>query len=155
MCQTISMPKKDDHRKTRKNTHWIPVVAGILRKGDLILVGRRPEGHSLGGLWEFPGGKIERGESPEKALIRELNEELGIEAEVGQLKLSHTHSYGDVNILILFFEVRFWKGEVQPKHHVELAWIKPKELLKRPIPEANLKIINTIFHVLGEACPES
>jgi len=144
------MPKKADLRKSKKTTHWIPVVAGILRKADTILVGRRPEGHSLGGLWEFPGGKIERGESPEQALARELNEELGIEAEIGRLKLSHTHSYGDVNILILFFEVKFWKGEVKPKHHVELDWIHPSELLNRPIPEANLKIISKIFDVLGE-----
>lgn len=137
-------------KKKPRSTHWIPVVAGILRKGDLILVGQRPEGHSLGGLWEFPGGKIERGESPEQALIRELNEELGIDAEIGELKLSNTHSYGDVNILILFFEVRFWKGEAKPVHHVELQWIEPKELLNRPIPEANIKIMDKIFLALGD-----
>lgn len=146
-----SNPKKSKARAT----HWIPVVAGILRKADQVLVGRRPEGHSLGGLWEFPGGKIERGESPELALIRELREELGIEAQIGDLKLSHTHSYGDVNILILFFEVKFWKGEVKANHHVELDWIIPQELLKRPIPEANLKIMNKIFLILGEKWPQS
>lgn len=147
-------PQSSQKRKTR-STHWIPVVAGILRKGDQILVGRRPEGHSLGGLWEFPGGKIERGEGPEVALARELREELGIEAQIGELKLSHTHSYGDVNILILFFEVRFWKGEAKPKHHVELDWIHPLDLLKRPIPEANLKIMDRIFAALGESWPKS
>ena len=149
------MTQVSPRRKKNRTTHWIPVVAGILRKGDRILVGLRPEGHSLGGLWEFPGGKIERGESPERALVRELQEELDIEAEIGELKLSHTHSYGDVNILILFYEVRFWKGEVKAVHHVELDWILPSQLLKRPIPEANLKIIDRIFAILGEAWPKS
>ncbi len=149
-----SMDKILNKKKTR-TTHWIPVSAGIIRKGDHILVGRRPEGHSLGGLWEFPGGKIERGENPEQALIRELKEELGIESEIGTLLFAHTHSYGDVNILILFYEVRFWVGEPKANHHVEIEWIKPKELLVRPIPEANAKIMDKIFSVLGEKWPQS
>jgi 8-oxo-dGTP diphosphatase len=132
-----------------KKTHWIPVVAGFLRRGDQILVGQRPETHSLAGQWEFPGGKIESGESPEQALARELSEELGIEADIGELKLSCTHSYGDVNILILFYEIRFWKGEPKAKHHLMLEWILPEELRLRNIPEANRKILDRIFKALG------
>ena len=99
-------------RKPRlKKIHWIPVVACLLRKDQKILVGQRPENHSLAGLWEFPGGKVEIGESPEQALARELNEELGIEADIGTLKLACTHSYGDVGIIILFYVVNYWKGE--------------------------------------------
>ena len=94
---------KSNKSKTKKN--WIPVVAGFIKKGDTILVGQRPTTHTLGGLWEFPGGKIEMGESPEEALARELREELGIEAEIGQLKIACTHSYGEVGILILFYEI--------------------------------------------------
>ena len=137
-------------RKPRvKKIHWIPVVAGLLKKDKKILVGQRPENHSLAGLWEFPGGKIEIGESPEQALARELNEELGIEADIGQLKLACTHSYGDVGIVILFYEVNYWKGEPKAKHHLMLEWIYPQELKLRPIPEANKKILGDIYKALG------
>jgi 8-oxo-dGTP diphosphatase len=136
-------------KKRLKKTHWIPVVAGFLRKGNMILVGQRPENNSLPGQWEFPGGKIESGESPEEALARELWEELGIEAEVGELKLTCTHSYGDVNILILFYEILFWKGEPKAKHHLMIEWIHPEELTVRNIPDANRKILDRIYKALG------
>ncbi|MGE0631554.1 MAG: (deoxy)nucleoside triphosphate pyrophosphohydrolase, partial [Pseudobdellovibrionaceae bacterium] len=127
----------------------IPVVAGFLRQAGKLLVGQRPETHSLAGQWEFPGGKIESGEPPEIALQRELREELGIEAEIGDLKIACTHSYGEINILILFYEVRYWKGEPKAQHHLQLDWINPEELNTRAIPEANKKILPRIFKVLG------
>jgi 8-oxo-dGTP diphosphatase len=136
-------------RPKLKKINWIPVVAGFLKKDQKILVGQRPENHSLAGLWEFPGGKIEIGETPEQALQRELNEELGIEAEIGTLRLACTHSYGDVGIIILFYEVNYWKGEPKAQHHLMLEWIYPQELKLRPIPEANKKILNDLFKALG------
>lgn len=141
------------NNKTRR-AHWIPVVAGFLKKGNQILVGQRPENHSLAGQWEFPGGKIEAGESPEQALARELSEELGIEAQIGELKFSCTHSYGDVNILILFYEVLYWKGEIKAKHHLMLEWIHPEELAQRSIPEANRKMLDRIFKAVGLQWPK-
>lgn len=132
-----------------KKNHWIPVVAGFLKKDGKILVGQRPENNSLAGQWEFPGGKIELGESPEQALTRELNEELGIDAEVGELKMACSHTYGDVGILILFFEIKYWKGEPKAKHHMMLEWIYPEELKLRTIPEANRKILDRILQALG------
>lgn len=132
-----------------KRPNWIPVVAAFIRHDGKILVGQRPESHSLAGQWEFPGGKIETGETPEQALARELSEELGIEAQVGELKLACTHSYGDVGILILFYEVNFWKGQPKAIHHMMLDWIYPSELKMRPIPEANQKILPRIFKALG------
>lgn len=134
--------------KSRK-AHWIPVVAGFLKKDGKILVGQRPENNSLPGQWEFPGGKIEPGETPEQALVRELQEELGIDAEIGDLKLACTHSYGDVGILILFYEVLFWKGQPKAQHHMMLEWIHPEELKHRNIPEANRKILDRIYKALG------
>lgn len=141
------------HRTRR--IHWIPVVAGFLKKDKKILVGQRPETHSLAGLWEFPGGKIEVGETPEQALARELSEELGIDADIGELKLACTHHYGDVGILILFFEVLFWKGEPRAKHHMMLEWIYPEELEQRNIPEANRRILGRIYQALGVEWPRS
>lgn len=131
--------------KARVKKNWIPVSAGILKKDGRVLVGQRPENHTLAGLWEFPGGKIELGESPEQALARELNEELGIEAQVGGLKIACTHSYGDVGIIILFFEVLFWKGEPKTKHHMNLEWVTPDELIRKNIPDANRKNLDRIF----------
>jgi 8-oxo-dGTP diphosphatase len=131
-----------------KRPVWIPVVTGLIRKGDKLLVGQRPVGHSLAGQWEFPGGKIEKNESPELALCRELQEELGIEAEIGQLKLASTHTYGDTGIVILFYEVMFWKGEPKAVHHMELRWVTPDELKKLPIPDANKKILERIIDIL-------
>lgn len=133
-----------------KRPVWIPVVTGLIRKGDKILVGQRPVGHSLAGHWEFPGGKIEKGESPEEALARELNEELGIEAEIGKLKLASSHSYGDTGIMILFYEVQFWKGEPKTVHHMELRWVDPDELKSLSIPDANRKILDRLIATLRE-----
>lgn len=143
------MEKTQGRRSRLKKIQWIPVVAGFLKKDGRILVGQRPENHSLAGLWEFPGGKIELGESPEEALARELFEELGIEAEIGELKLSVTHSYNDVGIVILFYEINYWKGEPKAKHHLMLDWIYPEELRDRSIPDANKKVLEKIFKVLG------
>lgn len=147
------MPERNSHHRNKKpkprKGHWIPVVAGFLKKDGKILIGQRPENHSLAGQWEFPGGKIESGETPEQALARELFEELGIEAEVGDLKMACTHSYGDVGILILFFEVLYWKGEPKAQHHMMLEWVHPEELKTRNIPEANRKMLDRIFKALG------
>ena len=131
-----------------KRPVWIPVVTGLIRKGDKVLVGQRPVGHSLAGQWEFPGGKIEKNESPERALARELNEELGIEAEIGMLMLASTHSYGETSIVILFYEVQFWKGEPKAVHHMDLQWIDPAELGRLSIPDANKKMLPRIQEIL-------
>ncbi len=136
------------NKQKSKKRQWIAVVAGLLRRDGQILVGQRPDSHSLPGQWEFPGGKIEIGETPEQALARELDEELGIQAEIGSLKFANTHSYGDVGIVILFYEVLFWKGQPKAKHHLMLEWIYPEELKLRPIPEANRKILDKIYKAL-------
>ncbi len=157
--KSVPLEKKSDHgtahsqseylKRPRVKKNWIPVVAGCLKKNGKILVGQRPQTHTLGGLWEFPGGKIELGESPEYALARELQEELGIEAEVGELKIACTHSYGDVGIIILFYEILFWKGEPKAQHHTELEWILPSELPLRKIPDANRKNLDRIFNAFN------
>ena len=133
---------------THRRPQWIPGVTALIRKGDQILVGQRPPGHTLAGQWEFPGGKIEKGESPESALKRELAEELGIDAEIGDLKLAASHTYGDTCILILFYDVAFWKGEPKHQHHTELRWIHPDEFQKLTVPEANRRVMDRLLKVL-------
>lgn len=131
-----------------KRPNWIPVVTGLIMKGDQVLVGLRPEGKNLAGQWEFPGGKIEANESPEGALVRELQEELGIEATVGEIIFAGTHSYGETGILLLFYVVKYWKGEPKTFYHRELKWVHLKDLQDLDIPGANRKVLPHIVQLL-------
>lgn len=133
----------------KKRPTWIPVVTGIIQKKNEVLLGKRPTEGSLPGIWEFPGGKIERNESPEQALARELDEELGIKAEVGELLFSLTHFYTpDIGILLLFYKIPFWKGSPKTHHHTDLKWAAIEELEKIDFPEANKKILPLIIEHL-------
>ena len=134
----------------KKRSVWIPVVTGLLRKNGKILLGLRPQGESLAGSWEFPGGKIDQGESPEFALKRELDEEIGVEAEIGKLRYVHTHSYGERGVLLLFYDVNFWKGEPKTIYHEELKWAEPEDLNILQIPEANRNILHHLIAIIKE-----
>ena len=116
------------------------VAACVLLDGDgRILIAKRPEGRSLAGLWEFPGGKVELGESPEHALIRELSEELGIEiaaADLAPLTFA-SHDYPDFHLLMPLFLCRRWRGTVAPHEGQELCWVKPAELASYAMPPAD------------------
>ena len=139
-----------DSKTRKKRSIWIPVVTGLLRKNGKILLGLRPKGESLAGAWEFPGGKIDQGEAPEFALKRELMEEIGVEAEVGQLRLVHTHSYGERGVLLLFYDVNFWKGEPKTIYHEALRWAEAEELGQLQIPEANRNILTQLIKIIKE-----
>ena len=116
------------------------VAACVLLDGEgRILIAKRPEGRSLAGLWEFPGGKVEPGESPEHALIRELAEELGIgiaAADLAPLTFA-SHDYPDFHLLMPLFHCRRWRGEVAPHEGQELLWVKPAELVSYAMPPAD------------------
>ena len=138
-----------DTKPKKKRSVWIPVVTGLLRKNGKIVLGLRPQGESLAGAWEFPGGKIDQGETPEQALKRELKEEIDIDAEIGQLRIVHTHSYGERGVLLMFFDVNFWKGEPKTVYHEELRWADPSELATLQIPEANRNILTKLIEIIN------
>ena len=104
-----------------------------------VLLARRPPGRSLAGLWEFPGGKVETGERPEEALIREMSEELGIEiAEACLAPLTFaSHTYPEFHLLMPLYACRRWKGAVTAREGQELAWVRPSRLTEYPMPPAD------------------
>ena len=108
-----------------------------------VLLAQRPEGKSMAGLWEFPGGKVEAGETPEGALVRELHEELGIETWSSCLAplTFASHTYDDFHLLMPLFACRKWDGIVQGKEGQKLAWVYAKDLNKYPMPPADIPII--------------
>jgi 8-oxo-dGTP diphosphatase len=115
-----------------------------------VLVSKRPEGKQLAGLWEFPGGKVEAGERPESALIRELKEELGIdvtEACLAPLTFA-SHVYEDFHLLMPLYVCRRWKGLVRAAEGQELQWVKPVKLRELPMPPADLPLIPHLIDLL-------
>lgn len=108
-----------------------------------VLLAQRPEGKSMAGLWEFPGGKIEPGESPEAALIRELHEELGIQTWQSCLAplCFASHAYDDFHLLMPLFACRRWEGAPMPKENQVLKWVFPAEFDKYPMPPADIPLL--------------
>ena len=116
-----------------------------------VLVARRPEGKTMAGLWEFPGGKVEAGELPEQSLIRELKEELGI--DVTQACLAPltfaSHSYSDFHLLMPLWICRRWEGIVTARERQELAWVRPQRLRDYPMPPADEPLIPHLTELLA------
>ncbi len=120
----------------------VAAVALIDADGRLLLA-RRPAGKAMAGLWEFPGGKVEPGETPEAALIRELDEELGIQTWTSCLAplFFASHAYPDFHLLMPLFACRKWQGAVTPREEQALAWVRPRDLRDFPMPPADLPLI--------------
>ena len=129
----------------------ILVVAVVLIDHDgRVLLSQRPSGKSMAGLWEFPGGKVENGEIPEEALIRELKEELGIDTWCSCLApLSFaSHSYEDFHLLMPVFVCRKWVGSPTPMEGQALKWVNRDKLKDYPMPPADIPIIAVIRDLL-------
>lgn len=150
---TTSQPG-GSHSKDRARKD-LPIVlvaaAAMVDVDNRVLICRRPEGKSLAGLWEFPGGKVERGESPELALVRELREELSIEAcESCLAPLTFaSHTYEKFHLLMPLFLLRKWEGEIVPTVHPEIEWVRANRLNRYPMPPADLPMIPHLRDLLG------
>ena len=119
------------------------VAVALIDADGRDLLARRPEGKSLAGLWEFPGGKVEFDETPEAALIRELHEELGIDTWKSCLAplTFASHGYEDFHLLMPLFACRRWQGIAHAREGQELAWARPRDLHAYPMPPADLPLI--------------
>jgi 8-oxo-dGTP diphosphatase len=130
----------------------IIVAACVLLDGNgRILIAKRPQGRPLAGLWEFPGGKVEAGEMPEHALIRELSEELGVDIAASDLTplTFASHAYPDFHLLMPLFLCRRWQGEVMPHEGQELAWVNPEQLASYAMPPADEPLKAALPALLG------
>lgn len=127
------------------------VAVALIDADDRILIAQRPEGKALAGLWEFPGGKIDAGERPEEALIRELREELGItvkEACLAPLTFA-SYAYPEFHLLMPLYVCRRWEGFVQSREGQALKWVRAKDLRQYPMPPADEPLIPPLVELLG------
>ncbi|MGI9353096.1 MAG: 8-oxo-dGTP diphosphatase MutT [Rhizobiaceae bacterium] len=135
----------------KKNPPVVLVSAcALLDPDNRILLAQRPNGKSMAGLWEFPGGKIEADETPEEALIRELQEELGVttwESCLAPVSFA-SHSYEKFHLLMPLFVCRKWEGYPAPRENQQLKWVKVHELRQYPMPPADEPLIPALMDIL-------
>ncbi|WP_119166958.1 8-oxo-dGTP diphosphatase MutT [Algihabitans albus] len=125
-------------------------AAALVDPDGRVLIARRPPGKSMAGLWEFPGGKVDPGETPEAALVRELREELAIETQNSCLApvAFASHGYDDFHLLMPLFACRVWKGRPEAREGQQLAWVVPVRLADYPMPPADLPLIPLLRDLL-------
>jgi 8-oxo-dGTP diphosphatase len=122
----------------------VAVAAAVIFRDGRVLLTRRADGQHLAGLWEFPGGKLEPGESPEETLVRECREECGIEVEVGEILDVTHHRYPEKDVLLLFYRCTLLGGEVQNLQVADHAWVEPPDLDRYELPPADGPVVERI-----------
>ncbi len=122
----------------------------LVNKANKVLLAQRPAGKDMAGLWEFPGGKVKKNEDLKEALVREINEELAIRINPGDLKpvMTLEHDYPDFRLKMPMFLARTWQGEITPLEGQELAWVKPENLSRYPMPPADLPLVRRMSEIL-------
>lgn len=127
------------------------VACALVDQDNRVLIAQRPPGKKLEGLWEFPGGKLDPGERPEDALIRELHEELSIVVKAPCLAplTFASHAYDDFHLLMPLYICRRWEGFVQPRENQAVKWVRPRDLRDWPMPPADEPLIPHLVDLLG------
>ena len=128
----------------------IVVACALIDTDNRVLVTSRPDSKSMAGLWEFPGGKIENGETPEQAIKRELEEELGIKTFVSCLAPLNfaSHSYDQFHLLMPLYICRKWEGILHPKEEQKMKWVRPSDLYNLEMPPADKPLIHSLIDLL-------
>jgi len=136
-------------QKAAENLLLVVAVA-LVDKDGRILLAKRPEGKAMAGLWEFPGGKVHDGETPEQALVRELKEELDIDTSGSCLAplTFASHSYDDFHLMMPLYVCRVWEGFPTPQEGQELAWAEVNEFDSYPMPPADIPLIAALRDLL-------
>ena len=125
------------------STILLVAAAALIDADGRVLICKRPAGKALAGLWEFPGGKVETGETPEACLIRELDEELGIKVATACLApfVFASHGYDSFHLIMPLYLCRRWEGSVQALEHEAIAWVKPNQMGAYPMPPADAPLV--------------
>ena len=144
------MPHHHDNPPHAPRPPLLVTAAALVDADGRVLLQQRPEGKSMAGLWEFPGGKVESGETPEAALVRELEEELGIATWESCLAPATFASepLGERDLLLLLYVCRKWQGIPELRHASALKWVRPAELFSLPMPPADLPMIGILDALL-------
>ena len=135
-----------DENMEKSPTTLFVVAAALTNESGAILLQKRPDGSQMGGLWEFPGGKVDEGESPETALIRELEEELGITLDVQDLvaETFASEPLGDRNLVLLLYRCGRWTGTPTALFASDLRWVMPKDMESLPMPPADYPLVRKL-----------
>jgi len=123
----------------------VKVTAGILSKDGQVLIARRKPGKHMGEKWEFPGGKVEEGESPERSLRRELQEELDLRVRVGSLLCRVPYEGDGISLELLVYQVDDFQGTPLLREHQEIRWVSPRELSSYELADSDRKVVEKLF----------
>ena len=139
------MTQPSPHSPIHSAKPFLEVAAAVLWRDKKLLITRRPPGTHLAGLWEFPGGKIEPGETPQQCLVRELQEELDIQIDVSKLLYTTTYEYEDRIVRLYFLQCRLRSGEPRPIGCAQVRWVDRSELEHLPMPPADRDFVQILI----------